>query len=83
MTGQIMPTILREQGFRFFFFSNEGEEPAHVHVESGGGYAKIWLDPVEVAHSIGYKRSELAFLRNLVIENVGPFKEKWDAYFGG
>jgi hypothetical protein len=78
-----MPTILGEQGYRFFFFSNEGEEPAHVHVESGDGYAKIWFDPVEVAHSIGYKRSELVFLRNLVIENVGPFKEKWDAYFGG
>ena len=78
-----MPTLLRAQGYRFFFFSNEGDEPAHVHVESGRGYAKLWLDPVEVAYSIGYKRSELAFLRDLVIENVGPFKEKWDAYFGG
>ncbi len=78
-----MPTRLREQGYRFFFFSNEGEEPAHVHVESGHGYAKIWLNPVEVAQSIGYKRCELALIRDLVTENVGRFKEKWDAYFGG
>lgn len=28
-----MPTILRLLGFRFFFYSNEGTEPAHVHVE--------------------------------------------------
>lgn len=83
MTGQTMPTILREQGYRFFFFSNEGDEPPHVHVESGRGYAKLRLDPVEVVRSIGYKNSELAFLRDLVIENAGRFKEKWDAYFCG
>jgi uncharacterized protein DUF4160 len=28
-----MPTILRWKGFRFFFFSNEGDEPPHVHAE--------------------------------------------------
>src|SRR3989442_1801226 len=27
-----MPTLLRVEGFRFFFFSNEGQEPPHVHV---------------------------------------------------
>ncbi len=41
-----MPTILRVDGFRFFFFSNEGFEPSHVHIESGDGYAKFWLNPV-------------------------------------
>ncbi len=80
-----MPTILREQGYRFFFFNNEGDEPAHVHVESGRGYAKdsARSGSGTSAHSIGYKRSELSFLRDLVNENVGPFKEKWDAYFDG
>jgi hypothetical protein len=78
-----MPTLLRELGYRFIFLSNEGDEPAHVHVESGHGYAKFWLDPVEVAHSIGYKRSELPLIRDLVVENAGHFKENWDAYFGG
>ena len=28
---------------RFFFYSNEGSEPPHVHVESGDGTAKLWL----------------------------------------
>jgi hypothetical protein len=44
-------TTLRKDGFRFFFFSNEGFEPAHVHVEAGDGYAKFWLEPVELAES--------------------------------
>lgn len=27
-----MPTILLWRGHRFFFYSNEGSEPPHVHV---------------------------------------------------
>ncbi|MCK7476220.1 MAG: DUF4160 domain-containing protein [Candidatus Moduliflexus flocculans] len=81
-TGQIMPTLLREQGYRLFFFSNEGTESPHIHVESGRGYAKPRLEPVEVVRSIGYKGEELAVIRELVIKNAGRFKENWDAYFG-
>jgi len=77
-----MPTILLTGGYRFFFFSNEGSEPRHVHVESGQGYAKLLLDPVEVLVSMGYNGSELTALRQLVKENAGLFKESWDAYFG-
>ena len=35
-----MPTVLLVEGYRFFFFSNEGQEPPHVHVRKGGGVAK-------------------------------------------
>jgi hypothetical protein len=30
-----VPTLLVVEGFRFFFFSREGTEPRHVHVEKG------------------------------------------------
>lgn len=43
-----MPTVLTVEGFRFFFYSNENDEPPHVHVEKAEGTAKIWLSPVEV-----------------------------------
>ncbi len=76
-----MPTLLRVRGYRFFFFSNEGSEPRHIHVESGRGYAKLRLEPVEVVRSIGYKGSELIVIRDLVVENAGYFKERWDAHF--
>jgi hypothetical protein len=77
-----MPTILREGPYRFFFFSNENTEPRHVHVESGDSYVKFWLDPVELASSIGYNGRELNIIRRMVLENVDFIKEKWDAHFG-
>lgn len=76
-----MPTVLRVDGFRFFFFSNEGREPPHIHVESAGNYAKFWLNPVALARSVGYNSGELRRLRELVTEYRHLFQEKWDEYF--
>jgi hypothetical protein len=44
-----MPTVLRVRGHRFFFFSNEGHEPRHIHLETADKYAKFWLDPIALA----------------------------------
>jgi hypothetical protein len=40
-----MPVVFRERGFKFFFYSNEGNprEPIHIHVEKGTVEAKFWL----------------------------------------
>ena len=76
-----MPTILRIEGFRFFFFSNEGREGPHVHIESGENYAKYWLKPVVLAKSFGYHPAELSYLRKLVAINQELFLEKWHEYF--
>jgi hypothetical protein len=42
-----MPTVFREQGFRFFFCSNEGSprEQVHIHVDKDDMEAKFWLEP--------------------------------------
>ena len=45
-SGITMPTVLRIDGYRFFFFSLEGSEPAHIHVEHGDKVAKYWVNPV-------------------------------------
>lgn len=76
-----MPTILRIQGFRFFFFSNEGNKPPHIHVESGDGYAKFWLNPVILADSVNYNSTELNNIRKLTQENEALFLNKWNEYF--
>jgi hypothetical protein len=39
-----MPTVLRLQGFRFFFYSNENDEPMHVHVEKAEAVEKYGLN---------------------------------------
>ena len=76
-----MPTILRIDGNRFFFFSNEGTEPVHVHVESAERYAKFWLQPVALADSVGYNSRELVRLRKTIDERSAFIVEKWHEYF--
>ena len=77
-----MPTVLRVGRYRFFFFSNEGGEPAHIHVESGDEYAKFWIEPVGLARSVGYNANELAEIEKLVRKHRELIKEKWDEHFG-
>lgn len=40
-----MPTVLYVKGYRFYFYAGDGAEPAHVHVEKGGGNGKVWPEP--------------------------------------
>ena len=48
-----MPTVRRIGSARFFFYSNEGTEPPHIHAEEAGAVAKFWLEPV----SLGFVES--------------------------
>ena len=77
-----MPTILRVGAARFFFFSNEGSEPPHVHVQQAGALAKFWLDPVSLAFSSRFRGHELRQLERLVRENEQRFLEAWHGFFG-
>ena len=38
-----MPTILLVKGWRIFFYSNEGNEPMHVHARKGDAECKFWI----------------------------------------
>lgn len=77
-----MPTILRIRGYRFFFFSLEGNEPPHIHVEQGDYVAKFWLEPVNLASSYGFRSHELAKIRAIITEHSVLFLEKWHEFFG-
>lgn len=77
----IVPTLLLVEGFRFFFFANEGREAAHVHVQRGDGLAKFWLRPVSLAWSDGMKTQELSRAEVLVVENREIFEAKWHEFF--
>jgi hypothetical protein len=76
-----MPTILRVGRYRFFFFSNEGREPAHIHVKAGSDEAKFWLDPVQLAANHGFNGRELNQIQGIVEEHRGEFLEAWNEYF--
>lgn len=76
-----MPTVLNKHGYRFFFFSNEGNEPPHVHIEGGGGYAKFWLIPARLAYFRRFNSKQLAKLHTLVTDNQDILKKEWFEYF--
>ena len=62
-----MPKVFNWQGFRFHFYSDEGEprEPLHVHVVKDGADAKFWLYPeVELAYNRGFNARTIKQLRD-------------------
>ena len=76
-----MPEVLRVGGYRFFFFSREGNEPRHIHVEQAEPYAKFWLEPIELAESRGLRGSELRELHGIVTAHRQQFLTAWDEDF--
>ena len=76
-----MPTVLKIKGYRFFFFSLEGNEPPHIHIEYGDKVAKFWLNSVNLASSNGFRSHELSKVRLIVIEYKELFLEKWHEFF--
>ena len=78
-----MPTIFRQKGFRFFFYSNEGFEPCHVHVIGQGGEAKFWIPSCQLAWSYNLNASQLRIILNIIKQNKHIVEEKWDEYFSG
>lgn len=76
-----MPTVWRSGPYRFFFYSNEGTEPPHVHVQVGRNLAKFWLDPVSLAAVRHFKAHEVSQLERLVVEHQKQLLEAWNAFF--
>lgn len=79
-----MPKVLEINGYKFFFFSNEGIplEPCHIHIRKGGSLAKYWIEPdVELEDSYGFSSKELREIQDIISDNVLKIKEAWDEYF--
>ncbi len=77
-----MPEVFRKYGFVFFFYANEGAEPVHIHVRRAGGFAKYWIEPLELDFSQGLKVSELKQAEDLIKENIELIKQKWHEVHG-
>lgn len=77
-----MPTVFRRGPYRMFFYSNDADEPMHVHVERDGDVAKFWLDPVRLQRSGGFRPPEIRRVTGLVEEHRERIVEAWNEYFG-
>jgi hypothetical protein len=72
-----MPTVLRIGSFRFHFYSDESDEPAHIHVRSSNGECKFWLEPVGLARNRGIPGHDLRNIERLVFEHQQLLIEKY------
>ncbi|CAM5534704.1 hypothetical protein ATER59S_04220 [Aquamicrobium terrae] len=80
-----MPVVFRHRGFRFLFYSNEGDprEPPHIHVLKDGIDAKFWLWPaVLVDYNDGYNARTLRELAEIIEQRRDEIAKAWDEFFG-
>jgi hypothetical protein len=74
-----MPTLLRCEGFIFFFYANE-HEPMHIHVQKGEHFAKIELNTLRVVKKY-MPPKELRRALEIAKEHNDAFVAKWREWF--
>ncbi|TGL42485.1 DUF4160 domain-containing protein [Leptospira perdikensis] len=80
-----MPKVFESNGYKFFFFSNEGNprEPLHIHVRKGEKLAKFWIFPlILLQENYGFNSKELNWIENEIEGNIMLIQDKWNDFFG-
>ena len=75
-----MPTVLRIGHFRFHFYSDEYNEPPHIHIATPEGECKFWLDPIRLARNFGIKPKIIREIEKLVYIHADLLKEKYNEF---
>ena len=79
-----MPTILLVMGWRFFFYSNEDNEPIHIHAAKGEKRCKFWLEPesfgVVEAYSRAMSPRDKRQVIKIIIDNFEYIERIWKKY---
>jgi hypothetical protein len=79
-----MPTILMILGWRVFFYSNEGNEPIHVHCQKGDAEAKYWIDVdgFEAIEAYAYNLSpaDKRTVRKIIFQHFDYIVTEWNKF---
>jgi hypothetical protein len=75
-----MPTVLKIGPFRFHFYSDERNEPPHIHVETPEGECKFWLNPICLGRNKGVPPHVIRDIEKLVFEHCVILKEKYNEF---
>jgi len=82
-----MPTVLYVQGWRLFFYSNEGDEPVHVHAAKGDAECKYWLnaDVFDIIENFEWNCTPRLRrgIRQIIFEHFDQIVAAWREHFGG
>ncbi len=80
-----MPTVLYLLGWRLFFYSNEGNEPIHVHAEKGNMECKYWLsvEEIEITEAFAFDMSPAAKreIKKIIYQHFDLIVDAWNNYF--
>ena len=75
-----MPTVLRIDGYRFFFFSDE-HLPLHIHVEKAECYLRVELENLKLTNNYGFSYKEVQKIVAIIEENRIDLIGAWNEYF--
>lgn len=79
-----MPTILFINGWRFFFYSNEMNEPIHIHFQKGEKEGKFWLlrkeFDVKEAYTYKLNSKDKREVKKIIFEYFELIEKEWDNY---
>jgi len=82
-----LPTVVFIKGWRLFFFSDEGNEPIHIHACKGEAECKYWLNTelfdIEEAWSYNMTPRLRREVRRLILEHFDLIAEEWQNHFRG
>jgi hypothetical protein len=76
-----MPTVFYFNGYRFFFFSNENDEPIHIHIEKAEASAKYWLEPIGEVYSYGFTSKQRKEIKAIIESRINELKKAWNEHF--
>jgi hypothetical protein len=77
-----VPTVLRWGAYRAFFYSNERDEPPHIHIRAGDKEIKVWLHDLTLAANMGFAAHEVGDTIRHLRANRLKLMAAWNAYFG-
>jgi hypothetical protein len=66
--------------YRFHFYSDEKNEPPHVHIATSDGERKFWLQPIQLAKNKGIPPYEVRRIEKLVYDNKNFLMEKYNEF---
>ena len=80
-----MPTILFIYGWRLFFYSNESNEPIHIHVQKGDIEAKYWLliEEIEIIEAFSYNFTPASKreIKKIIYQHFDLIVSEWSKHF--
>jgi formylmethanofuran dehydrogenase subunit A len=79
-----MPTVLFINGWRFFFYANERDEPIHIHCRKAEKECKYWLDSenfdVKEAYTFKMNNKDKRQVKKMIFEYFEYIENEWNQF---